>query len=204
MLERRAQTGGAAITEEFHPGFRCSTLAHSAGPLRPDIVRDMQLEKHGLKMITPEASVVSLTPDGRALILYNDTEKSAKEIAEFSQKDAAKYPEFQASLRKMGSVIGEALTLAPPDIDNPSRADLWGMLKPAAPSASWARKICTACCAGDRWRSPILSRNISRPNCFAPPSPREESSEPSLDRGPQAAPRASDSRRRRRASGRLG
>ena len=52
VLERRAQAGGAAITEEFHPGFRCSTLAHSAGPLRPDIVRDMQLEKHGLNMIS--------------------------------------------------------------------------------------------------------------------------------------------------------
>ena len=129
MLERRAQPGGAAITEEFHPGFRCSTLAHTAGPLRPDIVRDMQLEKHGLNMITPEVAVTALSPDGRALILYNDTEKAAQEIAKFSQKDAAKYPEFQASLRKMGSVIGEALTLTPPDIDNPSSGDLWGMLK---------------------------------------------------------------------------
>src|SRR5277367_445716 len=54
VLERRAQVGGAAITEEFHPGFRCSTLAHNTGPLRADIVRDMQLERHGLKLTTPE------------------------------------------------------------------------------------------------------------------------------------------------------
>jgi phytoene dehydrogenase-like protein len=128
VLERRGQTGGAAITEEFHPGFRCSTLAHAAGPLRPDIVRDMQLEKHGLKMIVPEAEVTSLTPDGRALTLYRDAEKSCQEIAKFSQKDATKYPQFQASLAKMGRVIGKALTLAPPDIDNPSSGDLWGML----------------------------------------------------------------------------
>src|SRR6267378_4426381 len=67
VLERRAQTGGAAITEEFHPGFKCSTLAHTAGPIRPDIVRDMRLEKHGLTWITPEVAVVSLTPEGRAL-----------------------------------------------------------------------------------------------------------------------------------------
>src|SRR6266850_5241475 len=93
VLERRAQTGGAAITEEFHPGFKCSTLAHTTGPIRPDIVRDMQLEKHGLKLITPEISVVSLTPDGRALSLYNDSKKSAQEIAKFSPKDSAKYPE---------------------------------------------------------------------------------------------------------------
>src|SRR5258707_1954094 len=76
VLERRDQTGGAAITEEFHPGFKCSTLAHTAGPIRPDVVRDMQLEKHGLKMIIPEIGVTSLTPDGRAVTLYNDTQKS--------------------------------------------------------------------------------------------------------------------------------
>src|SRR6202049_835060 len=129
VLERRPQPGVAAITEEFHPGFRCSILAHAAGPLRPDIARDMQLEKHGLRLITPDVGVVSLSPDGRALILYNDAKKSAQEIAKFSQKDAAKYPEFQESLAKLGKVIGEALTLAPPNIDHPNRGDLWGMLK---------------------------------------------------------------------------
>src|ERR1700687_1836650 len=128
VLERRAQPGGAAITEEFHPGFRCSTLAHSAGPLRPDIIRDMQLEKHGLNMISTEVAVTSLAPDGRALVLYKDTEKAAQEIAKFSEKDARKYPQFQSSPAKMGRVIGKALTLVPPDIDNPTSSDLWGML----------------------------------------------------------------------------
>jgi len=129
VLERRAQTGGAAITEEFHPGFRCSTLSHSAGPIRPDIVIEMQLAQHGLKLISPEACVVSLSPEGRALTLYNDPYKSAKEIAAFSQKDADRYPELQESLRKMGGVIADALTLTPPDIESPSRTDLWGMLQ---------------------------------------------------------------------------
>jgi phytoene dehydrogenase-like protein len=129
VLERRAQTGGAAITEEFHPGFRCSTLSHSAGPIRPDIVIEMQLAQHGLKLISPEASVVSLSPEGRALTLYNDPYKSAKEIAAFSQKDADRYPELQESLRKMGGIIADALTLTPPDIESPSRTDLWGMLQ---------------------------------------------------------------------------
>ncbi|PYX90329.1 MAG: amine oxidase [Acidobacteria bacterium] len=129
VLERRPQAGGAAVTEEFSPGFRCSTLAHVAGPIRPDIVRDMQLEQHGLKLITPEIGITALSPDGRALTLYNDARKSAQEIAKFSQKDAAKYPEFQESLGKMGKVIGDALLLAPPNIDNPSTGDLWGMLQ---------------------------------------------------------------------------
>jgi phytoene dehydrogenase-like protein len=128
VLERRVQPGGAAITEEIYPGFRCSTLAHSVGPLRPDIVRDMELEKHGLKMIRLEVEVASLSPDGRALILHAAAEKCVEEIGKFSQKDATKYPQFQASLAKMGRVIGKALALAPPNIDHPSSGDLWGML----------------------------------------------------------------------------
>src|SRR6266487_871795 len=68
VFERRAQPGGAAITEEFHPGFRCSTLTHSAGPLRPDVVRDMQLEKHGLKMIARPSGERAVTPTSGAII----------------------------------------------------------------------------------------------------------------------------------------
>src|SRR5579872_3114764 len=129
VLERRAQPGGAALTEEFFPGFRCSILAHTAGPLRPDVVRDMQLDKYGLRLITPDVGVASLSPDGRALILYNDVKQSMQEIGKFSQTDAAKYPELQTSLAKVGKVIGEALALAPPNIDHPNRGDLWGMLQ---------------------------------------------------------------------------
>ncbi len=129
VLERAAQVGGAAITDEFHPGFRCSTLAHAAGPIRPDVARDMQLAKHGLKWITPEAAVTALSPDGRALALYQDRQRASQEIAKFSEKDAKKYPEFEASLGKMSKVIGEALATTPPNIDHPSKADLWGMLK---------------------------------------------------------------------------
>jgi phytoene dehydrogenase-like protein len=131
VLERRSQPGGAAITEEFYPGFRGSILAHAAGPLRPDVVRDMRLEKHGLTLINPEVGVTALSPEGRALILYNDVQRAAQEIGKFSQKDAAKYPEFQKSLAKVGKVIGDALALAPPNIDDPSRGDLWSMLKTA-------------------------------------------------------------------------
>jgi phytoene dehydrogenase-like protein len=129
VLERRSQVGGAAITEEFHTGFRCSTLAHNAGPLRPDIVRDMQLQRHGLQLTTPDVNTVSLLPDGRALILYADAKKSAAEIAHWSAKDAVSYAGFGAALGKIGKVIGEVLALTPPNIDNPNSGDLWGMLK---------------------------------------------------------------------------
>jgi len=129
VLERNAQVGGAAITDEFHPGFRCSTLAHSAGPVRADIVRDMGLEAQGLRLITPDTCVTALAPDGRSLTLYQDAAKSAQEIVAFSEKDGARYREFEQSLGKIGKVLAEALATAPPDIDDPSRADLWSMLK---------------------------------------------------------------------------
>ena len=129
VLERRAQLGGMAITDEFHPGFRCSTLSHNAGPILPSVVRDMQLEKHGIQFITPEACVTALSPDGRALSLYQDESKSAQSIAAFSQKDAAKYAEFAKSLGKISKVMAEALATTPPDIDHPSSGDLWSMLK---------------------------------------------------------------------------
>ena len=129
VLERRAQVGGSAITEEFHLGFRSSTLAHNAGSLRAEVVRDMQLKQHGLELVTPEVSTASLRPDGRALILYADAKKAAQEIAQWSQKDATGYADFGAALAKIGKVIGQALTLTPPNIDSPSSGDLWGMLK---------------------------------------------------------------------------
>ena len=129
VLERRPQTGGAAITEEFSPGFRCSTLAHSTGPLLPEIVHDMQLERHGLKLITPEVALTALSPDGRALPLHHDVKRAVKEISGFSQKDASHYGDLQDSLGKIGRVIGDALKIAPPNIDGPSRGDLWAILQ---------------------------------------------------------------------------
>jgi phytoene dehydrogenase-like protein len=129
VLERGTQVGGSAVTDEFHPGFKCSTLAHTAGPIRPDVMRDMQLEKHGLMMITPEVCVTALSQDGRALTLYQDEKKSAEAISAFSQKDGQKYLDFNQSLGKISKVIGDALASTAPDIDNPSSGDLWSMLK---------------------------------------------------------------------------
>jgi phytoene dehydrogenase-like protein len=129
VLERRPQVGGAAITDEFYPGFRCPTLSHSAGPIRADIVRDLRLEQQGLKLITPEVAIVALSPEGRALSLYNDAQRASAEIAKFSEKDARNYLEFERALKKIASVIDDVLGMPPPDIDNPSKGDLWGMLQ---------------------------------------------------------------------------
>ncbi|MBA3916028.1 MAG: NAD(P)/FAD-dependent oxidoreductase [Acidobacteriales bacterium] len=129
VLERRPQPGGAAVTEEFHPGFRCSTLSHVAGPIRPDIARDMQLEHFGLKLMRPAVAVLALSPEGRHIALYHEAHRAAEEIGKISAHDATKYGEFEHALGKISGVIGEALRLPPPDIDDPSKSDLWGMLQ---------------------------------------------------------------------------
>jgi len=128
VLERRNQVGGAAITEELHPGFRSSVLAHSAA-LRPDLIRDMDLTRHGLKLITPAVETTSLSPDGCALVLYRDIERSAQQIAEFSQKDAASYPGFRRDMAQAAAVVSKALAMTPPQIEAPDSADLFGLLK---------------------------------------------------------------------------
>src|ERR1700731_3190096 len=77
VLERRDVVGGGAVTEEFHPGFRASTLAHTLGPLRADIARDLQLERVKLELFRPDPRVFSPAPDRRALVFYDDAAKTA-------------------------------------------------------------------------------------------------------------------------------
>ena len=129
VLERRDQVGGAAITEEFHPWFRSSILAHSAGPLRPDVVRDMQLEKHGLKMVVPEIAVTSLSPENRAVVLPRNLDKAAQEISIFSKRDAKRYADFQSALEKTSRVISKALAMTPPEIASPTKSDVFNFLQ---------------------------------------------------------------------------
>src|SRR6476619_2249818 len=72
VLEARPVVGGGAVTEEIHPGFRCSTLDHAAGPVSAQVIADLDLARHGLEIITPEARVLALAPDGKSLCIYND------------------------------------------------------------------------------------------------------------------------------------
>ena len=129
ILERRPTVGGCAITEEFHPGFRCSRLAHSAGPMRSDLVSDMELAKHGLKIHTPDIRVLSLSADGTPLVLYSEVGKSQQEIAKFSPKDATNYAEFQKPLAHIGEVANLLMTMTPPDLGDPAAGNLWELVK---------------------------------------------------------------------------
>ena len=129
VLERREVVGGGAVTEELHPGFRCSTLDHAAGPLSEQVAADLNLSRFGLEMITPEARVLALSPDGRSLCIYNDVNRTAGEIEKFSSKDAKSYPEFANSFARIGRVLSPLISMTPPSIDQPTAADVWQLGK---------------------------------------------------------------------------
>jgi phytoene dehydrogenase-like protein len=129
VLERREVVGGAAVTEEIHPGFRCSTLAHAGGPPHPAIVRDMQLAKFGLQWLRSPVRIFAPSPDGRALVLSGDPKAAALQIETFSKTDAAKYLDLHAALDRAAAITSELLTITPPVIEKPSADDLWKLLK---------------------------------------------------------------------------
>jgi phytoene dehydrogenase-like protein len=129
ILERREMVGGGAVTEEFHPGYRASTLAHTLGPLRPDVARDLKVENFNCEIFRPDPRVFAPAPNGESLLFYDDPGKTAGGIARLSAKDAAKYTEFAASLAKVSNVFAQLSNITPPSIDKPSAEDLWNLLK---------------------------------------------------------------------------
>jgi phytoene dehydrogenase-like protein len=98
VLERRGIVGGAAITEEFHPGFRNSVASYSVSLLNPKVIADMQLARHGLKVVIRPLSYFSPVDDRRYLILDKDPERSRREVSRWSPKDAGRLEAFHAHL----------------------------------------------------------------------------------------------------------
>jgi len=129
VLEGRSIVGGAAITEELAPGYRCPTLAHAIGPLRPSVVRDMQLAGRRVEFVKPDPRLVSLSPDGRALTFSTDPSRTADAIRPFSDADATKYPEFCRVLERLGAFLAELLETTPPSLNGPAAGELWELLK---------------------------------------------------------------------------
>src|SRR5262249_15488119 len=97
VLERREMVGGGAITEEFHPGFHASTLAHTVGPLQAAVARDLQLERFEYQLLHPDPRVFAPSPDGKSIFFYSSHTKTAAGISTFSAKDSARYTQFAES-----------------------------------------------------------------------------------------------------------
>ncbi|MXY54882.1 MAG: NAD(P)/FAD-dependent oxidoreductase [Gammaproteobacteria bacterium] len=116
VLERRSIVGGAAVTEEFHPGFRNSTASYTVGLLSPEVIRDLRLKSHGVRFIPrPVANFLPLADD-ESLTIFNDDARTAREFARFSSKDAEALPGFRAMVREIGGVVRRQMDRSPPNV----------------------------------------------------------------------------------------
>jgi phytoene dehydrogenase-like protein len=114
VLERRPQVGGAAATEEFHPGFRNSVAAYTVSLLNPTIIRDLELYRHGLRIVERPLSNFLPLPDGRYLKVGPGRTKA--EVAKFSARDAERLDAYEARLERLANVLRALALDTPPNL----------------------------------------------------------------------------------------
>jgi phytoene dehydrogenase-like protein len=115
VLERREVLGGACVTEELWPGFKVSTAAYVNSLLRPEIIRDLDLKRHGFKMLPRNPSSFTPFPDGRSLMLGPNKAMTHREVAKFSARDADALPKYEQMLERVAAFIEPTLTQTPPN-----------------------------------------------------------------------------------------
>lgn len=120
VLERRYVVGGACVTEETFPGFKVSTAAYVNSLFRPEIIRDLRLAEYGFVAIERNPASFSPFLDGRYLMLGTGTSADLDEIAKFSRRDAERYPQYEAMLERVASVVEPTLVQIPPNLLKPS------------------------------------------------------------------------------------
>ena len=113
VLEQRSVVGGAAVTEEFHPGFRNSVAAYTVSLLNPKVIRDLELPKFGLRVVERKLSNFLPTEDGRYLIIGEG--RTAAEVAKFSAKDAARLDAYADRLGVVADVLRDLVLETPPN-----------------------------------------------------------------------------------------
>ncbi|MEM9621176.1 MAG: NAD(P)/FAD-dependent oxidoreductase [Pseudomonadota bacterium] len=114
VIERRDQIGGAALTEEFHPGFRNSVYSYSISLLNPKVIKDLELIQHGLTIMERPAGTLSLL-DGDHLRLSRDDTQARREIARFSKQDAERIGAFEEQISRVALVMRQIAMATPPD-----------------------------------------------------------------------------------------
>jgi phytoene dehydrogenase-like protein len=114
VLERRHVVGGAAVTEEFHPGFRNSVAAYTVSLLNPKVIRDLDLQSHGLRIVERELSNFLPCEDGRAFCVGGGQTRA--QVAKFSERDAARLDAYSAKLEQIADVLREVVLQSPPNL----------------------------------------------------------------------------------------
>lgn len=104
VLERRAVLGGAAVTEEFHPGYRNSVASYTVSLLRPEVIEELELKRHGYQPVKMHAHL-SLFQDGGALLMTGDETRDRAAVGRFSPRDYDAMQRFYAATDRIGEVM---------------------------------------------------------------------------------------------------
>ncbi len=128
LVERRAMVGGATITEELVPGFKYLPGSYLISLLRPQVIRELELARHGLEIMPLESTVVPLA-DGNYFADWPDHDLTKLEIQRFSRTDAESYEEFAITMKRLSLAVKPIVDLMPPDPHRMSPRDLEQMLK---------------------------------------------------------------------------
>ena len=126
VLERRERVGGAAMSEQIFPGFTFSVFSYVVSLLRPEIIRDLDLPRHGLHVLPLESTLTPL-PNGDYLAQWNDHDQNRRELARHSARDAEAYDEFGRLMHLMARGVKPILGMLPPDPASLAPGDLAGM-----------------------------------------------------------------------------
>ncbi|SEO91533.1 Phytoene dehydrogenase-related protein [Salinihabitans flavidus] len=117
VVEARSVVGGACVTEEFWPGFRNSSCSYLVGLLAPEVIRDLELTRHGLRILERDGGVMSALPDGEALELTADPHATRRSIERFSLEDANEFEHLSADLDVISDTVRRLVRVIPPEID---------------------------------------------------------------------------------------
>src|SRR5436305_4229379 len=115
VLEKRHLVGGCVVTEELWPGFKVSTASYVNSLFRPEIIRDLELKRHGFVMLPRSPSSFTPLPDGRYLLMGPDKQLTYREVAKFSRHDAENLPKFEAMLERIAAFLEPMLMQTPPN-----------------------------------------------------------------------------------------
>ena len=126
VLETRDTVGGGAVTSELHPGFQCPTLSHHTS-IWTQVVRDMDLPRHGLEFLRPTVEAFTPDLDGLPLIVHEDAQRTAEAMRRLNAKDADAYPAYRTAIEQLAAVVASVLASPAPSINSPGTSDLWNL-----------------------------------------------------------------------------
>jgi phytoene dehydrogenase-like protein len=128
VLEQRYRVGGAAVSEEIYPGFTFSVFSYVVSLLRPEIIRDLDLSRHGLEILPLDSTITPLD-NGDYLASWGDPDRTRREIYRHSPKDAEAMVQFGRLMHHMAHAVRPILSMVPPDPTSLSPKELRGLLR---------------------------------------------------------------------------